>query len=716
MKIVIECSCQKSYEFDIEPVNGRIPGSVFCPTCGADGTEYANWVIEETLGAQQEAKPRIGLKRATEADPIADTAQPSGTTDDGAPGLPKFCFIHKDQPVEVFCLTCKKPICLKCMKQTGYFCSIYCRSRAEQAGMEIPEYAGQERVVRAREYKRVTQMGTALLLALLALFIAYEWYEVSGQKPKLEFSMPATGGGRLQSAQFVSDHELLLVGADKVSVYDFQKDQPVWSKSLTSYRPPQPPALPQVAQAEQSGDEAKLTKLDPAAMKKLAEQMAEYEDYFTPNTTVRVAGDGIWVTMGRNIVCFDRATGAEKTKTQVDGRIQEMTFGDDAMIVVSSKGAYNRIFTRIELPSGTQQTEQDFLPEPPRRAATFDPDAPVSSDPYVPEEQHEFVAAGTNVARLDVKLVEKKLVTVDTMKPVQQNKQEFENLQVTQSREYAEDVLNEMKRMRGGATARVDRSRYAATIQRVFGNDVAPWTDEVTGPPVLFALKTVDVLVAGNVMYVLNKSNQKLWQSTLSYPVAVQFRSQRTSWGYAARESATAPCIERGDTLYFFDQGVLTAFDTKSGTARWRMPSVGISKIQFDDKGMLYVTTTSASPESIQYSEQVNLSDKVEPIILKVDPANGKVLWRVEKIGDDCYLSGKYVYFTKTRAPSGLIALTSHTVAPTNFRVYRFNPRNGKQVWEYYREGSPSSLDFHDNAILLQFPDRIEVLKFLALY
>jgi outer membrane protein assembly factor BamB len=189
-----------------------------------------------------------------------------------------------------------------------------------------------------------------------------------------------------------------------------------------------------------------------------------------------------------------------------------------------------------------------------------------------------------------------------------------------------------------------------------------------------------------------------------------------SSWGGEGGASAAAPCIERGDTVYFFDQGVLTAFDAKSGAARWRMPSVGISKIQFDDTGSLYVTTTSASPESIQYSEQVNLADKVEPIILKVDPSNGKVLWRVEKLGDECYLAGKYVYFTKTRAPSGLIALTSHTIAATNFRLYRFNPRNGKQVWEYYREGNPSSLDFHDNAILFQFPDRVEVLKFLALF
>src|SRR5579871_5308837 len=118
--------------------------------------------------------------------------------------------------------------------------------------------------------------------------------------------------------------------------------------------------------------------------------------------------------------------------------------------------------------------------------------------------------------------------------------------------------------------------------------------------------------------------------------------------------------MERGDTLYFFDQGVLSAFDTKSGAARWRIPTVGVSQIQFDDAGMLYVTTTTAGPESIQYSEQVNLSDKVEPIILKVDPANGKILWRADKVGESCHLSGKFIYTTKTQAPPGLVALTSH--------------------------------------------------------
>jgi len=659
-----------------------MPGTVACPTCGADGTEYANWVIQETLAKEREVKPKIGLRRPIKEESLPNATQPGEPTGDNASGLPKSCYIHADQPIEAFCLFCKKPICLTCMKHTGYFCSIYCRTRAEQEGMDIPEYAGQERLVKAREYKRVSQVGTAILLALVALFIAYEWYVISGQKPKLKFSKSISASDGLQHVQFVSDHEILLVGADKVSLLDFKKNQPVWSTPL----------------AAQGAS-------DPV-----------YEESFGAAPTVRVRDDGIWLVEGRHVVFLDRSTGTKKVDVQTDGPIEETSFGDGAMMVVSSKGANDRVFTRIELPSGTQQVEQRTVPVVPPRRFGSDGDAEAAAaEPYVPEEQHEFPTDGSTVAQLDVKLIEKKLASVETMKPAQQNKQEFENLQVTQSKEYAEDVLNEMNRMKTGGTKRIDQSRYAVTVRRIFSKDAPPWTSEVTGLPALFSLPSVDVLVAGNVMYVVGKDDQKLWQANLSYPIAPQFRQQGGLWGYEGPKHTAAPCMERGDTLYFFDQGVLSAFDTKSGAARWRIPTVGVSQIQFDDAGMLYVTTTTAGPESIQYSEQVNLSDKVEPIILKVDPANGKILWRADKVGESCHLSGKFIYTTKTQAPPGLVALTSHSTLATNFHLFRLNSRNGKQVWDYSREGRPISLDFHDKEILIQFNDRIEVLSFLAL-
>lgn len=727
MKIVVECGCQVPYEFDIEPVDGQMPGPVLCPTCGADGTEYANWVIQDTLAREQAAKPGIELGQPGAADePAAEASPPveqAVATDEAAPGLPEFCHIHKDQPMEAFCLACKKPICLKCMKQSGYFCGPYCRTRAEQAGMDIPVYEGQERLVRAREYTNITRLGTAILLAIIGLFVTYEWYQLFGQKPSVKFSMPLPNDERLMRAQFISDHELLLVNSDKVSAYDFKKNQPVWSKSLASYRSTPPPPASPTELADEAGTAANpatppTAEARQAAQHKLAAQLAAYEDYFDAGAGARVVGDNIWVTLDRNVICLDRTTGAEKTKAQVEGRIQEMTFGDNAVVIVSMKGGYDYVFTRLELPSGALQTEQRSLPPPPPRPVkTFDPDAPVSEELYVPEEQHQFVAAGSTVAGLDVKLVEKKLVSVQTMKPLKTG-QFDEGVKVTQTREMAEDVFNEMKMRDTGGVAKVDASRYAVTVQRLFGRDAAPWTGEVVGPPAFFALNTVDVLVAGRVMYVLSKRNQLIWQSNLSYAIAPRFRPHESGWEAGGRDSTVAPCEEMGDTLYFFDQGVLTAFETRSGKVRWRMPSVGVSQIQFDDKGMLYVATTSASPESIQYYEQVSM-DRVEPIIVKVDPATGRALWRVEKLGDECHLSGKYVYLTRSQV-SGLDVIASMSKGgrggvPTNFRLYRLNPRTGAQLWECYRPAHPSRLDFHNNEILFQFHDKLEVLKFLAL-
>lgn len=43
--VKIECECGQHYAFDVEPVSGRMPSSVTCPTCGADGTPIANEII-----------------------------------------------------------------------------------------------------------------------------------------------------------------------------------------------------------------------------------------------------------------------------------------------------------------------------------------------------------------------------------------------------------------------------------------------------------------------------------------------------------------------------------------------------------------------------------------------------------------------------------------------------------------------------------------------
>ncbi len=45
IEVKVECGCGSRYKFDVEPVHGRLPASVACPSCGADGTAAANEFI-----------------------------------------------------------------------------------------------------------------------------------------------------------------------------------------------------------------------------------------------------------------------------------------------------------------------------------------------------------------------------------------------------------------------------------------------------------------------------------------------------------------------------------------------------------------------------------------------------------------------------------------------------------------------------------------------
>lgn len=50
MEIKLECQCGTRFKFDVEPVNGRMPVGIGCPSCGLDGTTQANAIIAQQLG------------------------------------------------------------------------------------------------------------------------------------------------------------------------------------------------------------------------------------------------------------------------------------------------------------------------------------------------------------------------------------------------------------------------------------------------------------------------------------------------------------------------------------------------------------------------------------------------------------------------------------------------------------------------------------------
>jgi hypothetical protein len=280
----------------------------------------------------------------------------------------------------------------------------------------------------------------------------------------------------------------------------------------------------------------------------------------------------------------------------------------------------------------------------------------------------------------------------------------------SQTGNVANEILNDMQRNNGGDTVQVNESRYRVAVHALSGG-AADFTAEVTGSPAIYPLKTVNVISAGTSLIVLDKDNKKLWEATLTYPVT----GMSSLYG-------EGPIVEHGDTLYTADQAVLTAFDLANGNARWRLPSVGIAGLFFDDAGSIYVNTTSGSPDDIKYSRQIDINKSTDDIVMKVDASTGKTLWSIKPDAFISYASGKFIYLTASHDPNPtdepvLNDSLQDLSQPAFFRIRRINPRNGHTMFDYEdpKDRAPFYVHFDKNTIELVFKKEVQVLHFLSL-
>jgi len=281
-------------------------------------------------------------------------------------------------------------------------------------------------------------------------------------------------------------------------------------------------------------------------------------------------------------------------------------------------------------------------------------------------------------------------------------------------------LLNEMQRNAGGDQVVENVSRYAVKVRIGDGKGVVDWAGEVVGPPALYPLASVNAIVAGKTLIVLDQANKPKWQSTLNYPVLGGGDDSFAADDEATARSGLGPVVERGDALYIFDQGVLSAFDLTTGNARWRLPSVGISGIYFDDAGMMYVNTTTASPDNIKYSKQIDVSDRINAVVLKLDAKTGRELWKQTLSGNLSYLSGQYIYSVAYTGPrddddeiNPDLAVLGMETKPY-LRIRRINPKNGQLMWEHFQQRGPLDVKIDRNTIQLVFKREVQVLKYLS--
>jgi uncharacterized membrane protein YeaQ/YmgE (transglycosylase-associated protein family) len=80
MELKVVCQCGQKFKFDVEPVNGKMPFAVTCPSCNADGTATANELIAAQLAATPPppgpAPGRLRINVSAPA-PAAENDQPT---------------------------------------------------------------------------------------------------------------------------------------------------------------------------------------------------------------------------------------------------------------------------------------------------------------------------------------------------------------------------------------------------------------------------------------------------------------------------------------------------------------------------------------------------------------------------------------------------------------------------------------------------------------
>ena len=75
--VKVECDCGQRYAFDVEPVHGRMPAPVACPTCGADGTAKANAILAQMPVAVSRAITPLAVSLAIAAPAAVAVAAPA---------------------------------------------------------------------------------------------------------------------------------------------------------------------------------------------------------------------------------------------------------------------------------------------------------------------------------------------------------------------------------------------------------------------------------------------------------------------------------------------------------------------------------------------------------------------------------------------------------------------------------------------------------------
>ena len=779
----LQCSCGAKYAFDITPEMAQNPVRFVCPQCGADSSDFVNELIRRELGltaasAAPAPPPAAPAAAVAEAPPPPAPAgsrlritrhEAPAPAPEEAPAS-KFCMKHRGVPVTEKCAVCHKPICPKCMEMFGFFCSPLCKNKADMQGKAVPVYAGQKFQVEAQFWRKTGLIFGSIVAAIVLFFGLWIWYAWFGAVPHPYFALrfendPAYSG----RVEITDKNQVVFLHGGTLARYDMRSKKPVWTQQLVTQ-----PMVDDAVKAEEA-EQAKEAAADAGDVYRHTpmheDTVRETKMALEEALSLHVSGQNIWVGNQNKMTQYDWNTGTPGKQVTLPEMAESVTEGDGELLVngqesvthisladgeshvdkiggpggtgmasvgdtgggglptggdggrpmdpkqVANEAQNLKLQGRLALPAlvanakHEQQLEAALRDNPEARRTA-------SADSKVGMEDTQMVPGGNGTVQFSSVLLEEKSITHEAMKAPPKKSALDGDVNAAHTGDIANELLNEMQRNGGNDTVEEDASRYRVTVHLPDAAGVSDWTAEVTGAPAIFPLKTVNVVTAGTTVIVLDQTNRKLWQATLTYAISGGDKELFGMFGLKS-EYGDGPCVEHGDTLYVFDQAVLSAFDLATGDARWRLPSVGVVGLFFDEQGNVYVNTTSGNPDDIKYSRQIDITKQTDDIVMKVDGRKGKTLWSIKPGGFISYVSGKFIYMTQSNDPNprdepvlndSLVGLQK----PPYFRVLRVNPKNGHTMFDYYQDRAPFYVHFDRNTIELVFKKEVQVLKYLT--
>ena len=631
----IQCACGAKYAFEVTPEMAQTPMQFVCPACGQDSSDQVNEMIRQALSQATTA----ATEAATTPLPSPGTRIRIQTEAAHSPEAAQLCPKHPGQLAAARCLICQKPICPKCMELFGYVCSALCKGKAEAQRIEIPVYEGQKTVVHARFWRKVGGIAAVIGVVLAALLGFWFWYAWFGSVPKPVFSVRFDEPSYAGAIKLCEPDQIVFLHGGTLARHDLKTKKEIWSQSLIERKEIEAQAAKMFQQSQDAGETTR------PGVRNSSERFANnLEREAEEELELQVRGRNVWVLSRFELTRYDWDTGKPVQTIPLGSLAGKVLRGDELLVVRPDRGLGQQSVMHLNLASG--QTNEETIANSPRPglAATgntsgvsgsqtssgsqkpLDPaataarvqnmpyagrialpavlaieanqqralaemsDRPSKSDsvPMSPSFAGEsLVPTPGGYVQYSVQLLESRIVAREAMKAPPKKSALNGNLTAGDTTEAQNEILNEMQRVRGGNIVHEDLSRYQVTLSRPGATNAADWTGEVIGPPDLHPLETVTVLTAGTTVMVFDRNNLKLWQSTLSHNVpafGAAFSGRNSPYG-------AGPCVERAGALYVFDEGVLTAFDLMTGNVRWRLPSVGVAGLLFDDQGMMYVNT-----------------------------------------------------------------------------------------------------------------------------